>query len=144
MTTLGVLVLQGKLPDAFYRIQDVEAQRFVGKCLVNVSKRLPAKELLLDPFLAMVQLESPPPFLPSANIQTQKCNSNNSVVAKVHSSSMADQTKGTNMTITGTMNEDDDTVFLKVQISDKNGMHYKLIQNYCFVSVMFSFSISSM
>ncbi|KAK4268444.1 hypothetical protein QN277_025101 [Acacia crassicarpa] len=115
-------VTSGKLPDAFYRIQDLEAQRFVGKCLANVSKRLPAKELLLDPFLATVQLELlPPPCLLSPNIQTHKSNSKNSVVAKVHSSSMADQTKGTNMTITGTMNEEDDTVFLKVQISDKNG-----------------------
>ncbi|XP_028768290.1 probable serine/threonine-protein kinase WNK5 [Neltuma alba] len=113
-------VTSGKLPDAFYRIQDLEARRFVGKCLADASKRLPAKELLLDPFLATVQLESPPPCLPSPKIQTHKSNSN-SGVAKVHSTSMADQTKGTNMTITGTMNEEDDTVFLKVQISDKTG-----------------------
>lgn len=118
------MVYQGKLPEAFYRIEDLEAQRFVGICLANVSKRLPAKELLLDPFLAPVQLESPrppPPCLPSPFIQIHKPNSHNAVVSKVHSS-MADQTKGTNMTITGTLNEEDDTVFLKVQISDKNGI----------------------
>lgn len=114
-------VTSGKLPDAFYRIQDLEAQRFVGKCLANVSKRLPAKELLLDPFLATVQLESlPPPCLPLPKIHQTNKSSSNSVAAKVHPF-MAEQIKNTNMTITGTMNEEDDTVFLKVQISDKNG-----------------------
>ncbi|KAF7825432.1 putative serine/threonine-protein kinase WNK5 [Senna tora] len=110
-------VTSGKLPNAFYRIQDLEAQRFVGKCLANVSDRLPAKELLMDPFLATVQLESP---LPSPKIQTQK-SSSAALFAKVHPC-MGDQTKSTNMTITGSMNEEeDDTVFLKVQISDKTG-----------------------
>lgn len=46
-------LIQGKLPKAFYKIEDLEAQKFVGKCLETASKRLSAKELLLDPFLAV-------------------------------------------------------------------------------------------
>ena len=109
---------QGKLPDAFYRIQDLEAQIFVGKCLANVSKRLPARELLLDPFLATDQLKSPLPS-PQA-IRSQKSNSS-ALDAKEHHPSVNDHIKHTNMTITGTLNEEDDTVFLKVQIADRNG-----------------------
>lgn len=131
------LVDQGKLPDAFYKIQDLEAQRFVGKCLANVSERLPANELLLDPFLAMVQLESPSPS-PSAcpsSPRIQTLNSNSAgLVAKVHPY-MDDQTENTNMTITGTMNEEDNTVFLKVQISDKNGMQMQIAAFYCIHSI---------
>jgi WNK lysine deficient protein kinase len=32
-----------------------------------------------------------------------------------------DPTKATEMTVTGTMNPQDDTIFLKVQISEKDG-----------------------
>ncbi|KAJ4875228.1 putative serine/threonine-protein kinase WNK4 [Raphanus sativus] len=45
-------VVAGKLPGAFYRVEDMEAQRFIGKCLVPASKRVSARELLQDPFLA--------------------------------------------------------------------------------------------
>ncbi|KAI4353535.1 hypothetical protein L6164_002478 [Bauhinia variegata] len=112
-------VTSGKLPNAFYRIEDLEAQRLVGKCLANVSKRLPAKELLLDPFLATDQLEFPLPLPIPSTIQHQK--SNFRAVDAMENPSTGDQTKSTKMTITGTLNEDDDTVYLKVQISDKNG-----------------------
>ncbi|XVF37426.1 hypothetical protein REPUB_Repub20aG0006800 [Reevesia pubescens] len=89
-------VTSGKLPEAFYKIQDEEARRFVGKCLENVSKRLPAHELLLDPFLASDEGNLVPPV-------------------------EADPTRSTDMSITGTMDPEDDTIFLKVQITDKEG-----------------------
>lgn len=38
-----------------------------------------------------------------------------------------DMKRTTNMTITGTMNPEDDTIFLKVQISDKDGTITKLL-----------------
>ncbi|XP_029127921.1 probable serine/threonine-protein kinase WNK5 isoform X2 [Cajanus cajan] len=110
-------VTSGKLPEAFYRIQDLEAQKFVGKCLANVSERPSAKELLLDPFLAMDQLEIPlPPSIPLCPNQTLKLNSI-ALFPGVH----LDQTKSADMTITGSINEEDNTVFLKVRISDKMG-----------------------
>ena len=91
----------------------------MGKCLANVSERLPAKELLLDPFLATDQLDSP---LPSPTLLKNHITNFTAEVAK-EKPSMSDQTKSTDMTITGSINEEDDTVFLKVQISNKSGMH---------------------
>lgn len=42
---------QGKKPEALYKVQDPEVRQFVEKCLAAVSHRLPARELLEDPFL---------------------------------------------------------------------------------------------
>ncbi|XWS53414.1 hypothetical protein CRYUN_Cryun11dG0155300 [Craigia yunnanensis] len=107
-------VTSGKLPGAFYQIQDLDAQRFFGKCLVNASKRLSAEELLLDPFLTtdeaelspMTRLASPKPFL------------NEREMEKLH---LNDDPPRTDMTITGKLNPEDDTIFLKVQIADTGG-----------------------
>ncbi|XWS74436.1 hypothetical protein CRYUN_Cryun02cG0216000 [Craigia yunnanensis] len=107
-------VTSGKLPLAFYQIQDLDAQRFIGKCLLNASKRLSAKKLLLDPFLTtdeaklspMTRFGSPKPFL------------NETDVEKLH---VNDDPPRTDMTITGKLDPEDDTIFLKVQITDAEG-----------------------
>lgn len=102
--------VQGKLPGAFYQIQDLNAQRFIGKCLVNASNRLSAEQLLLDPFLAKdetTRLGSPKLFL------------NQSEIEKLH---LNDDPPRTDMTITGKLNPEDDTIFLKVQIADTEGL----------------------
>ncbi|KAF5750745.1 serine/threonine-protein kinase WNK5 isoform X1 [Tripterygium wilfordii] len=96
-------VTSGKLPLAFYQIQDSEAQRFVAKCLATVSKRLPAHELLLDPFLSSEEGE----LLCIPIVLSQQTNSSN----------------GTVMTITGTMSPEYDTIYLRVQISAKDGQN---------------------
>ncbi|KAF8401711.1 hypothetical protein HHK36_012657 [Tetracentron sinense] len=44
-------VVSGKKPDALYQVKDPEVRQFVEKCLATVSLRLPARELLNDPFL---------------------------------------------------------------------------------------------
>ncbi|OVA18855.1 Protein kinase domain [Macleaya cordata] len=44
-------VISGKKPAALYKVKDPEVRRFVEKCLVTVSHRLSARELLNDPFL---------------------------------------------------------------------------------------------
>ncbi|KAE8039402.1 hypothetical protein FH972_011819 [Carpinus fangiana] len=106
-------VTSGKLPRAFYRVQDTEAQRFIGKCLVTASKRLSAKELLLDPFLASDEDEK----LPMTKLGSQKPFLNQREMEKLQSSHDPHRT---NMTITGKLNHDD-TIFLKVQIADKDG-----------------------
>ncbi|XP_021623266.1 probable serine/threonine-protein kinase WNK4 isoform X2 [Manihot esculenta] len=108
-------VTSGKLPEAFYRIKDIEAQRFVGKCLETASKRLPARELLLDPFLASDESK----LLPVPKIPFQMTSPDGT--EEISPSLLADPTKATEMTITGTMNPEDDTIFLKVQISDEDG-----------------------
>ncbi|KAI7725685.1 hypothetical protein M8C21_018462 [Ambrosia artemisiifolia] len=44
-------VTSGKKPNAFYKVKDPEVRHFVEKCLVTVSERRSAIELLKDPFL---------------------------------------------------------------------------------------------
>ncbi|XP_057831818.1 probable serine/threonine-protein kinase WNK2 [Cryptomeria japonica] len=44
-------VTSGIKPAALDRVKDPEVREFVEKCLVNASRRLPASELLMDPFL---------------------------------------------------------------------------------------------
>ncbi|KAF9594561.1 hypothetical protein IFM89_033531, partial [Coptis chinensis] len=112
-------VTSGKLPEAFYRIHDPEARRFVGKCLEVVSKRLPAKELLQDPFLASDEGELK--HVPKTGIQKPMLN-DNALKNLIHVPSLqVDATGSTDMKITGKMNQEDDTIFLKVQIADKDG-----------------------
>lgn len=107
-------VTAGKKPEAFYRIQDMEAQQFVGKCLETVSKRLPSHELLLDPFLATDDNLLPLPERP-LRIYSPKG-------VLVDMPFLLDNPiRNTDMTITGTLNPEDNTLFLKVQISDKDG-----------------------
>ncbi|XP_012078252.1 probable serine/threonine-protein kinase WNK4 isoform X2 [Jatropha curcas] len=109
-------VTSGKLPAAFYRIQDLEAQRFIGKCIVTASKRVSAKELLLDPFLASDKAEPSP----VSRIGNPKPFLNCTEMEKLQLSE--DDSTRTNMTITGKLNPEDDTIFLKVQIADKDGI----------------------
>lgn len=122
--------MQGKLPNAFYKIEDLEAQRFVGKCLENASKRLPAHELLLDPFLASDDRELlSTPRIPFQNLMP---NDDSAVVEEEKEEEEeeeeelpldlgVDLKRSTNMIITGKMNPEDDTIFLKVRISDRDG-----------------------
>ncbi|XP_008804330.1 probable serine/threonine-protein kinase WNK1 [Phoenix dactylifera] len=44
-------VISGTKPEALYRVKDPEVRQFVEKCLAAASRRLPARELLKDPFL---------------------------------------------------------------------------------------------
>jgi len=97
---------------AYFRIEDMEAQRFIGKCLLPAEKRPSAKELLLDPFLASDDPSSTTkyaiqkPFLNATEMEKLQLN---------------DDLPRTGMKVIGKLNPEDDTVFLKVQISDKNG-----------------------
>ena len=44
-------LIQGKKPDALYKVKDPEVRQFVEKCLATVTLRLSARELLKDHFL---------------------------------------------------------------------------------------------
>ncbi|KAL5974765.1 putative serine/threonine-protein kinase wnk5 [Asimina triloba] len=115
--------IQGKLPDAFRKLQDPEAKRFIGICLQNASKRLPAKELLLDPFLALDD-DALSPILKFGSHKglAEDIRTKSPVHRPLLSMDVYDQTtERTDMTITGKMNPEDDTIFLKVQIDDKDG-----------------------
>uniref|UniRef100_A0ACD5YK18 Uncharacterized protein n=1 Tax=Avena sativa TaxID=4498 RepID=A0ACD5YK18_AVESA len=110
-------VTSGKLPDAFYRVDDVDACRFVGRCLVAATHRPSAQELLLDPFLSTqdtTMAMSTPPLLPALSTRGDRRDYQGAA-------------ERTNMTITGKLNTDNDTIFLKVQIADETGGHVRNI-----------------
>eukprot|EP00850_Spirogloea_muscicola_P013713 SM000094S24730 [mRNA] locus=s94:509368:514927:- [translate_table: standard] len=44
-------VTAGKKPAALDKVKDAEVRAFVEKCLATASRRMPARELLMDPFL---------------------------------------------------------------------------------------------
>ncbi|XP_057430013.1 probable serine/threonine-protein kinase WNK4 [Lotus japonicus] len=105
-------VTSGKLPKAIFRIEDMEAQRFIIKCLVPASKRPSAKELLHDPFLVSDDASS----TPKIGMQNPFLNYN-----EMDKLQLSDGSSRTAMSITGKLNPEDDTIFLKVQISDTDG-----------------------
>ncbi|KAJ0610097.1 putative protein kinase WNK-NRBP family [Helianthus annuus] len=110
-------VTSGKLPKAFDHIECSEAKRFIGKCLDNASSRPSARELLMEPFL--IEDNDQIPAIP-AN-PSQKLTPVQKILEKTPSSFVHDPKRTTDMKITGTMNPEDDSIFLKVFISDKNG-----------------------
>lgn len=113
-------IIQGKLPRAFYKVKDLEAQRFIGKCLAPASKRLSAKELMLDPFLAI----DGDKMLKMIKIGRQKPILNENI--GIEELGLNEYKPRTNMTITGKLNPDD-TIFLKVQIANQEGMILELL-----------------
>lgn len=111
------------MPRSFRLIQNTEAQRFVGKCLETVSKRLSATELLEDPFLAMTdEIDLAPLSRLPSQLAIQNLAANGTVVEPLLPS-VTDPTRTTDMSITGRMNSEDHTIFLQVQISDGNGTY---------------------
>ncbi|CAL5189805.1 unnamed protein product [Lathyrus oleraceus] len=104
-------VTSGKLPMSFFCIEDTEARRFIGKCLEPAAKRPSAKELLLEPFLLADDLSS------AKKLAIQKPFLNDSEMEKLR---LSDEFPRTEMKVIGKLNPEDETIFLKVQISDKN------------------------
>ncbi|KAL8258826.1 hypothetical protein R6Q59_026779 [Mikania micrantha] len=108
-------VTSGKLPRAFYKVKDLQAQCFIGKCLVNASNRLSAKDLMLDPFLAMDEDEL---TLASEYIHQKPFMNDDIEIERLNLNGYPPRT---NMTIAGKLNPDDGTVILRVQIADREG-----------------------
>ncbi|CAM0152220.1 unnamed protein product [Urochloa decumbens] len=127
-------VTAGKLPEAFYRIKDDDARRFIGRCLVfKASMRPSAAELLLDPFLLYDDHQHYSSPLPAAAPCSPTCRSNSEDDSSLlgddqdddvdHKNDAAEPPPPirTDMTITGKLNAEEDTIFLKVQIADETG-----------------------
>lgn len=91
----------------------------MGKCLENALSRPSAKDLLMEPFLLAEDADklTAIPTITSQNQISIKKVPENVPMSLVHVPE-----KTTDMTITGTMNAEDGSIFLKVFISDKNGM----------------------
>lgn len=124
--------IQGKKPRAFYKVQDLEAQQFIGKCLETASKRLSAKELMLDPFLIVDDVDDQ--VLKSIGNQKPFLNDH----IGMEDLRLNEDVSKTNMTITGKLNPEDDTIFLKVQIADKEGImpSFFMVHSSCFCRLL--------
>ncbi|KAF8648814.1 hypothetical protein HU200_064514 [Digitaria exilis] len=130
-------VTAGKLPDAFYyRVKDDDARRFIGRCLVAATKRPSAAELLLDPFLlddhhhhstAMMPLPPAPSSACSSFDVSSSLGDDHQVVEQEEDAQAQARVPKMDMTITGKLNAEEDTIFLKVQISDETGHNVRNI-----------------
>ncbi|EFH42451.1 predicted protein, partial [Arabidopsis lyrata subsp. lyrata] len=96
-------VVAGKLLGAFYRVGDIEAQRFIGKRLVFASKRVSAKESWMV-------------YASGAGNPKHFLNENEMATLKLED----DELGRTQTTITGKLNAEDNTIYLRVQIADEN------------------------
>lgn len=103
---------------SFFCIEDTEARRFIGKCLEPAAKRPSAKELLLEPFLLADDLSS------AKKLAIQKPFLNDSEMEKLR---LSDEFPRTEMKVIGKLNPENETIFLKVQISDKNCMYLSYV-----------------
>ncbi|CAF1767904.1 unnamed protein product [Brassica napus] len=109
-------VVAGKLPGAFYRVEDIEAQRFIGKCLVPASKRVSARELLQDPFLASD--ESWMVYASGARNLKPFLNENEMDRLKLEEDE------------TGEVDFEDNKIYLKLPIANENGLAKNV--SFCF------------
>ncbi|CAH8358756.1 unnamed protein product [Eruca vesicaria subsp. sativa] len=114
-------VVAGKLPGAFYRVEDIEAQRFIGKCLVPASKRVSARELLQDPFLASD--ESWMVYANGAMNLKPFLNENEMDRLKLEDDELG-------RTITEELDAEDNKIFLKLPIGNENGLAKNV--SFCF------------
>lgn len=104
------------------------------RCLETAPNRVPAEELLLDPFLLHDDEDVPeysqvrPPSSAKPSVSTSPRSLPTPVPGKAAIKPISPKTKvyrpnpsATDMTITGKLNPEDETIFLKVQINDKDG-----------------------
>ena len=101
--------------------------------MANVSERLPAHELLLDPFLASDDGEHKPMSI-SRSVPIQKIvpDETTEVVKESVLALKSNLKRSTKMIITGSRNPEDDAIYLKVRISDnQDGTHRNLFFHIC-------------
>jgi WNK lysine deficient protein kinase len=120
-------------------VKDDDARRFIGRCLVAASKRPSAAELLMDPFLIDdPSMISPRPALPpppadddvvppplaftSSNVSDDTLpDGHHHQEEEAADKPPAIARRNDMMIITGKLNAEEDTIFLKVQITDEAG-----------------------
>ncbi|XP_002987588.2 probable serine/threonine-protein kinase WNK3 [Selaginella moellendorffii] len=118
-------VTSGKKPAAFEKVKDPEVRKFIEKCLAAVSRRLPARELLMDPFLRCdgerESLECIPVIRKQSRVDDMEELRSSAVTN--HESDQGDsdqQRKSIDFKVKGRRREDD-TIFLRLRIADPEG-----------------------
>ncbi|EFJ12036.1 hypothetical protein SELMODRAFT_11342, partial [Selaginella moellendorffii] len=111
-------VTSGKKPAALDRVKDLEVRAFIEKCLATVSKRLPARELLMDPFL---QKGDDAPSGASSPEQSQTDSDQGGLGSYQKGVSFREEGKRSRDFRVKGKKKDDDTIFLRVRIADLEG-----------------------
>lgn len=136
-------MVQGIKPASLGKVTDPEVKNFIEKCLVPASQRLPAKELLKDPFLHSETLKEPildplqlPNKLPRSSSVLNSGPHSMDIDLEYNHSVCTDSNSGSphnpvvelqrihqdnEFRLTGTKN-DDKTISLTLRIADSNGM----------------------
>ncbi|KAF5730894.1 serine/threonine-protein kinase WNK3 isoform X2 [Tripterygium wilfordii] len=110
-------VTSGIKPASLAKVTDSTVRAFIGKCIANVSERVPAKELLMDPFLrSHEESESiSHALLPKSHHSGGNFDAIEGACARDFS---AETIKG--FTVQG-QRKDLNTIFLKLRIADSTG-----------------------
>jgi len=146
-------VTSGIKPEALNKVKDPEVRQFVEKCLATASRRLPARDLLMDPFLQcnhydservlsrplslnkywLKDTENGVGHMKDENLQMVDpfsgntfLNENENAAREPHKTVPSlnfeeKDAKNKGFTIKGKRREDD-TIFLRVRITDKEGL----------------------
>ncbi|KAI3695052.1 hypothetical protein L1987_78040 [Smallanthus sonchifolius] len=129
-------VISGKKPDALYKVKDPEVRQFVEKCLVTVSLRLPAKELLKDPFLQPedygYDLRSVDYWREFDGMDSRYLTPNSNYSnflnyepeandIQLFTTQEEDHMEDVDISIKGRRGEDDEGIFLRLRIADREG-----------------------
>ncbi|XP_030458244.2 probable serine/threonine-protein kinase WNK3 isoform X1 [Syzygium oleosum] len=116
-------VISGIKPASLEKVKDDRVREFIEKCIANVSERLSAKELLMDPFLqSEEESESVGRSLRSPRHQ-EMGNPHNVGAGKGANVSTAETSM--DFTVQG-QRKDVNTIFLKLRIADSSG-HFRNI-----------------
>ncbi|KAM7471247.1 hypothetical protein LguiA_009430 [Lonicera macranthoides] len=103
-------VTSGIKPASLMKVKDPGVRAFIEKCIANVSDRLPAKELLMDPFLQSYETNGSQPLQPSRPHAVDN--------GKAPEYSVPETSR--DFTVQG-QRKDLNTIFLKLRITDSTG-----------------------
>ncbi|KAF2293263.1 hypothetical protein GH714_040632 [Hevea brasiliensis] len=99
------------------KVTDPSVKAFIEKCIAKVSDRLPAKELLMDPFLRSDE-ENESVGHSLSNLHHSGGSSDQTNISRSAEDSSADRSR--DFTVQGQM-KDVNTIFLKLRIADSTG-----------------------
>ncbi|KAL5076450.1 hypothetical protein RYX36_015434 [Vicia faba] len=111
-------VISGIKPASLAKVNDPEVKAFIEKCIANVSQRLPAKVLLMDPFLQSDFDGDSVGRSSSSRTQHSGNNFDNLPIAKSAKDNSVEANR--EFTVEG-QRRDVNTIFLKLRIADSSG-----------------------
>ncbi|MED6108287.1 Serine/threonine-protein kinase wnk3 [Stylosanthes scabra] len=111
-------VTSGIKPASLAKVADPEVKAFIEKCIANVSERLPAKDLLMDPFLHSDSDSESVGRSSRSGTHHSGNSSNNQAIGKGVQDVPGDSNR--EFTVEG-QRKDVDTIFLKLRIADSSG-----------------------